>query len=70
MAQRAQPTAGTPEHAQWQALIQCMGEQLRMAVACAIGIERSRPHGRHPVYLVGLSPDGHLVGLHTRVIWT
>ena len=40
------------------------------SVSMAIGEDGTRPHGRHPAYLLGVSPDGHLIGLLSWVIWT
>lgn len=52
-------------------LVALMQGRLRGTVAAILG--RDGPEGpgaEHPVYIVGIAPDGDLVGLRSIVVWT
>ncbi len=51
-------------------LVALICEELRDLTGVLIGRDLSRPLGRHPVYVVGLAPDGDIVGFQSHVIWT
>lgn len=56
------------EQAPWtraDALVDLMQASLRSTVAAIVGLEPQLP-----VYIVGVAPDGDLVGLRSTVIWT
>lgn len=47
-----------------------MQEQLQDITLAILGQEGSREFGEHPVYFVGRSTEGNLIGVDTTVIWT
>jgi len=47
-----------------------MHRKLKDVTLVILGTDGSREYGEHPVYFVGISPEGHLLGFETTTIWT
>ena len=47
-----------------------MEAQLSHITHIVVGLDGARPDSEYPVYLVGLTPTGDILGFQTTTIWT
>ena len=55
---------------QMRSLIRYMEDNLTQIGVFVVGLDISSVESQRPVYWVGISPDGDLVGLQTYLVWT
>jgi hypothetical protein len=47
-----------------------MEAQLSHITHIVVGLDGARPDSEYPVYFVGLTPTGDILGFQTTTIWT
>jgi hypothetical protein len=53
-----------------EAIIQILSEELTDTKLIIVGSEFTLPEPVHPVFIIGIAPDGSLIGLKAFVVWT
>jgi len=53
-----------------EAIIQILSGELTDTKLIIVGSEFTLPEPVHPVFIIGIAPDGSLIGLKAFVVWT